>query len=491
MDIGGIHGRQAKSVTLDNATATTLGLTAGGVYEIVIFQAERNTCQSNYWLTLDKFVPARSVCESFCGNAIRTPDEACDLGTANNKGAYGTCNADCTLPIRCGDSLVQGANGEDCDNGTNLDTYGWNSVAATPKCGPGCKYTPYCGDSSLDSPYEQCDQGGANVDATVGSAQAYGKCTTTCELGGSCGDGITSGPEECDDGINNGSVASACDVDCTFKCGNGHLDAGEQCDDGINNADNVYDACSTKCSLGPRCGDGVVQASEGEACDDGLNDGSYGTCGVGCVAPPYCGDKHQDPSEQCDLGGSNQSPAQAYGVGTCTTTCAAGGYCGNGRVEANHGEQCDGVAGCNASCKWITSSSCGNGVKDANEQCDNGANNGSGSNCDTNCHLWCGNGVVDTGRGETCDDGVNNGTYGGCSATCGFAGYCGDETVNGPEECDLGQSGNQTAPYGVGTCTKGCKNGPFCGDGRIQSPQEECDGAPGCNASCKWGIVIK
>jgi cysteine-rich repeat protein len=42
---------------------------------------------------------------------------------------------------------------------------------------------------------------------------------------------------------------------------------GEQCDDGVN--DGSYGGCNDNCSLGPRCGDGVLQAGEGEECDDG------------------------------------------------------------------------------------------------------------------------------------------------------------------------------------------------------------------------------
>jgi cysteine-rich repeat protein len=42
-----------------------------------------------------------------------------------------------------------------------------------------------------------------------------------------------------------------------------------------------YGKCAAGCKLGPRCGDGVRQASNGEQCDDGntkSRDGCSATC---------------------------------------------------------------------------------------------------------------------------------------------------------------------------------------------------------------------
>ena len=84
---------------------------------------------------------------------------------------------------------------------------------------------------------------------------------------------------------------------------------------------------------------------------------------------------------------------------------------------------------------------------------------------------------------------MNSGAYGTCLATCKLAGYCGDGTSNGPEQCDRGAS-NEVNPYGAGKCTTMCTNAPRCGDGRIQSGfGEVCDGTPLCDAACQRVVI--
>lgn len=488
VDIGGLHGPDTQSVTLNASKATALGLTVGNVYEVVLFHAERSTFLSTFNLTLAGFVTATSSCKSTCGDGIVTRDEACDLGKnaqnqSLNTGAYGTCNANCTLSPRCGDNSVQSGNGEQCDDGINLATYG----GTTKKCGPGCKWAPYCGDTAIGAG-EQCDLGVNNQ-----AGAAYAGCTTACTLGPSCGDSVVTSGEECDTGVLNGTSPSKCQSDCKLKCGNATIEVGEMCDDGKANNTGLYGKCTSACLLGPRCGDGVKQTSE--MCDDGKNDGSYGTCAPLCVFGPRCGDStlQATAGEICDNGAQNMS--SVYGPNICSTACRPAPFCGNKAVDGAYGETCDdgvnsGAAGsCATNCKMaIALVTCGNGVKEGIEQCDAGANNGiAASLCDARCRIKCGNGSVDSG--EECDDGVNNGSYGTCKMNCTFAGYCGDNAKNGPEQCDLGAE-NQTNPYGKDLCTKGCLNAPRCGDGRIQTDRGElCDSVPGCTASCVWPIV--
>ncbi|MDX2052202.1 MAG: DUF4215 domain-containing protein [Polyangiaceae bacterium] len=126
---------------------------------------------------------------------------------------------------------------------------------------------------------------------------------------------------------------------CKSTCGDGVVASNEACDKGAN--DGSYGGCNMDCTLGPRCGDGVVQAAAGEACDDGLNLTSHaasataGGCAPDCKKPGFCGDGVVDSvfGEACDDG------ANVGGYGKCAPECRAGEYCGDGKINGQ--EQCD------------------------------------------------------------------------------------------------------------------------------------------------------
>jgi fibro-slime domain-containing protein len=167
LDIGGIHGRQAKSFVIDTANATAWGLQGGQVYEIAVFQAERNVVASNYLLTLRGFNTQKSQCQSMCGDGILASDEL-------------------------------------CDDGANISAYDFDGHG----CAPGCKKPPYCGDGKIQAPFESCDDG-----VNDGS---YGGCTTDCQLGPRCGDRqvqMDQG-EQCDDGPGG---SATCTPSCHFR----------------------------------------------------------------------------------------------------------------------------------------------------------------------------------------------------------------------------------------------------------------------------------
>jgi fibro-slime domain-containing protein len=62
VDLGGIHMPVEDSVTLDDTTATTYGLKPGNVYEVAVFQAERQSTSSTFKITLTGFNTAPSEC---------------------------------------------------------------------------------------------------------------------------------------------------------------------------------------------------------------------------------------------------------------------------------------------------------------------------------------------------------------------------------------------------------------------------------------------
>ena len=211
VDLGGIHNAISGSVTLDTAEAAKLGLTDGGWYSIDVFQAERHVCKSTYALTLSGFVHVVSQCQAICGDGAVAATEQCDSGSANVPPATaygpGVCTTNCKLAPYCGDAQVQSQFGEQCDDGTNLATYGGQSPNV---CGPGCKWAPYCGDGVLQAPPEQCDNGAANV--PTATAYGQGLCSTSCTNAPYCGDGITQTQfgEQCDGQAN-------CDKSCQIQ----------------------------------------------------------------------------------------------------------------------------------------------------------------------------------------------------------------------------------------------------------------------------------
>lgn len=313
-----------------------------------------------------------------------------------------------------------------------------------------------------------------------------------------CGDNVTEGDEQCDDGntISGDGCSSTCtleeddnppddtdpkdpkdpkdppvDPPKTNPCGNHSLDSGEVCDDG-NTEDG--DGCSSDCKT----------IEEGYRCDDD---------GLTC-APKTCGDGFIDNGEDCDEGDASVD----YGIhGDCTDMCKAAHYCGDGLlddIDIQNDEECDNgpnnVAAdstdynaCTIFCKRINF--CGDGVVTDDEKCDDGNtddNDGCSSKCDyetgfkcattagkTTCSpIDCGNGKLDTDKGELCDDG-NRVAGDGCSAACQ------------PEKgwrCTLNNDNSTT-----------CVN--TCGDGVIDlDTNERCDDGnttdkDGCSATCQ------
>lgn len=166
VDIGGVHGREDGTIDIadcnnanpndnDPSCISDLGLTVGGIYEAVVFQAERHVVESQYRLTLTNFTRAPSQCVDDCGDGIVSSREACDLMDMNGMGdgsAYGGCTVDCTFEPYCGDGEVDEEFNETCDDGLNLG-------GAASACAPGCMSTgATCGDGVVQvSAGEQCD----------------------------------------------------------------------------------------------------------------------------------------------------------------------------------------------------------------------------------------------------------------------------------------------------------------------------------------------
>ena len=378
------NGEQCDIARCNDGTACTVGGTACG---------DGSTCAAKNFGVYGGCNPDCTAA-SRCGDGVTDAGyETCDLGgkctdgsscvvggapcadhstcVSQNKGGYNGCNPDCTSPARCGDGVVDTANGETCDDGVNDNSYGG--------CTATCQKAPFCGDG-IPNGGEECDLGGKCTDGTscvVGGAcadhstcvsqnnGAYGGCRSNCKRAPHCGDGLLTAANEACDGTAFGGKT------CSDLDGNGI--SGEP-GDFSGGALACTGACLLDTSGCFKCGDGVKNGLE--SCD-GV--GLCGAPGVDCGSPaPTCADFGFESKPGQGLG---CKAGCAWDLSGCVTTS-----CGNGVIDG--AEQCDGTQlngkqcadlgfnggtlACKPDCTYDTSGCgyCGDGVKNGSEKCD-------------------------------------------------------------------------------------------------------------------------
>lgn len=211
-----------------------------------------------------------SDCKSTkCGNGKLDPGEQCDDGNKNdNDGCLSTCRK-----ASCGDGFVQ-KGVEDCDPSAKkvatcsdvMDSTFTKihnpkqKVSCTQKCTFDTRACAACGDGTLQSRYERCDQDFSCIaQAWMVVSQGYYP-----------------------DPAADATCASDCkriDLSSCGRCGDGvHQANFEGCDDG-NFSD--FDDCNSQCHP-TFCGDGIVNrdSKRKEVCDtaDGETETKSGTC---------------------------------------------------------------------------------------------------------------------------------------------------------------------------------------------------------------------
>ncbi len=182
--------------------------------------------------------------------------------------------------------------------------------------------------------------------------------------------------------------------------------------------------------------------------------------------------------------------------------CLEGSKCGDGLKEGV--EQCDdgnteGGDGCSATCKV---ESCGDGILQPGEECDGTDGVEAGQVCTAECKLTeqgeCGDGVVNQ-PSEACDGAAGLLANQQCGADCKILPTCGNDIVEGTEECDNAADATcveckRTEAPGnneCNTCIAALEDvGPFNTD--VCQPNELCAATLSCvlsNASC-WTTIV-
>jgi cysteine-rich repeat protein len=246
-----------------------------------------------------------------------------------------------------------------------------------------------CGDGVVEGG-EECD-GGAG-------------CTATCDRVPVCGDGLVDAPEGCDDG--NTTAGDGCSATCAFE-----TTAESEPDDTAATASGPFAPYALITAAITPGSDldyfAIVLATTSDLAIETFDGDGPGSCaGLDTVLTLYGSN-----------GATALTSADDGGIGTCSRIdaaldpgarhLAAGTYfvrvedfqnntaipaymlqikaiarCGDGKVEG--GEECDGGAGCTATCDRVQL--CGDGFIDAPETCDDG-NTAAGDGCGATCAI--------------------------------------------------------------------------------------------------------
>lgn len=429
---------------------------------------------------------APSVCVTVCGDSIVAGSEACDAG-----GEALSCDDDCTAVV-CGDSNVNAAASEECDDGA--------SNASTAQCTTGCRRT-YCGDGIVQAP-----NGTGNTELCEPSLTST--CTNACVTATGIGTTFTPTPPSTSSAGNRRPPPP--------NCGNGVLEItkGEECDNGRFNG--LSPQCDRWCHA-LFCGDGIVQKQNGEECEPVRT-------AAGIFIVPQCGRYCNIPV--CDTtglcsGGCTWSflPActlssQASSVAPVTSAQSSSSFRDVQNAIADGIEQTTGplagtsqassrlsiqslilpVSGSSVRASSVSSvpaetvTVCGDGIRTSDEECDRGeADNLLGYGCTPTCKISiCGNASLEPG--EECDDGKRNSRFqaDSCSTLC-LLPRCGDGIVDPAfgERCD---NGIHNSGYRPDACRLNCVRA-FCGD-NVTDSTEQCDDGPAGSTSCTTSCVL-
>ncbi len=325
------------------------------------------------------------------------------------------------------------------------------------------------GDGDAAIPDMPADQGPSDVGTDADMGMPVDMDTIDFQfMPGVCGNDVVEYGETCDPCGLDCDDGNACTVDeaagddsvCLGFCRNRPL---LECVDADGCCPSVCDATNdSDCSA--TCGDGVLDA--GETCDP------VGTCPTDCDdQDPATRDLMTGSAENCNvvcthvpilvcIDGDGYCPAGCYEAND--SDCSA--YCGNGLVES--GETCDPPGSC---------PTCDDG-----NPCTQNVTEGDPSTCDVVCSFPEITACVDGDGccGASCAVGTDN----DCSPTCGNRVKEGNETCDGPPDC------NQISCTPPDACSSAFLTGDR-NDCNIQCSYPEIFGCQSNDGCCPFGCT--
>lgn len=417
---------------------------------------------------------------AICGDGVLGADNPVTLPIDPEICEIGQTISDAELAALAGYSVTSPCNVCVNDNETDYD-------------GIPCTYPTHttCGTTGTAGVDYFCAEGATTYAcAMIGNACDWDDANASECIPYECGNGVVDPHETCDDGALNGAYGY-CDENCSltgaFFCGDGSIAGGEACDCGEDAAamaagawsssaancsepngqySDDYDAsCAFDCSFpGPSCGDNLI--NDDEQCDGDFEQWAGTTCGtsdnlVPCetdddCASSECGETLDGALAEC--GSSKVCVGEADAGTACTdeTTCDSG-VCSSFVYDLYRYRSCLGPeTGEPDQCTWDDWSACIGG----DQVCGNNSPEGD----------------------EECDDG-NTENADVCPNTCKFN-VCGDGyTYIGLESCDDGDNNGVACAPGYGEtcvyCSVSCQfttvTGAYCGDDNRDAGEEACD----------------
>lgn len=358
----------------------------------------------------------------------------------------------------------------------NLTT--WNDFAPSPN-ETRTVYSGVCGNNVIERNYtysvrnpesgrltiligEQCDPPGSTAFLTLDGEERTFTCGAHCQWE-RCGNAIIDPGETCDD--HNRLDGDHCSKTCQLElCGNGFLDVGEQCDDG--NRDNG-DGCGKTCLI-EKCGQAYFKNDPNGATftgtlfcpaantvanapDQCFTDGTF-SFEFNCHAGDPVIWTYTDTgcfSRQTSYSITEDCP-EGLAFNRVGNTICLNPFISGGSICAGSVISADAATICATNCPV-----CGNGVVEPGEDCDDGSIYATGNatldtciNCEYTCTCHPDPLVPCRGKcgtigslGTACDPRLDGPSQCGVDGICSPIACCGDDSVQGYEDCDPGPDG--------------------------------------------------